>query len=255
MKKTSNTKTKKSRKVAKTIGMIVASLVALPLITLFIFRCICAPIERGTHKIDTANGIDQMELVEIGGIQQCLYFRGENKDNPAILFLHGGPGTANIPMISLYQYGWERDFTVVNWDQRNSGKTYIANKVDPESMSIDQAVEDAHQVTQYIKTKLGKEKIVVLGHSWGTLLGSILIQQYPEDYSMDIGTGNVTNNTDSERLAYEKVMQEAKAAGNQKDIDALEALVFYVACFMQNLFLWKILFLNKSNSISSLSNL
>jgi pimeloyl-ACP methyl ester carboxylesterase len=150
-------------------------------------------------------------------------------DNPVILFLHGGPGFANIPFIHTYQYDWENDFTIVNWDQRNSGKTLAAN--DPETvadtLTIERAVADAHEVTQYIKQKLGKEKIIVLGPSWGAALGTIVVQTYPEDYSIYIGTGQPISGVGGERIGFERALEAARAAGNQKDVDALMALAPY----------------------------
>ena len=175
------------------------------------------------------SGIDLMEAIEIGGIKQVLFFRGQNKDNPVILFLHGGPGFANIPFIHKFQYDWEKDFTIVNWDQRNSGKTLAANdpKIVADTLTIERVVADAHEVTQYIKQKLGKEKIVILGQSWGAALGTMLVQKYPEDYSIYIGTGQPINGVGGERIGFERALEAARTAGNQKDVDALMALAPY----------------------------
>jgi pimeloyl-ACP methyl ester carboxylesterase len=183
---------------------------------------------RASHKID-APGIDRMEMIEIGGIQQALYIRGENTENPVILFLHGGPGAPEMPFLYQFQYDWEKDYTVVQWDQRGAGKTYYAN--DPEAvthtMSADRVLEDAHEVTAYIKQTLGKEKIIVLGHSWGSVLGTMLVQTYPEDYSAYIGVGQVVTMMENERVGYETVLAAARDAANAKDAVALEALAPY----------------------------
>ena len=90
----------KIKRVVKILGIIVALLVALILLIFFgIIRGVIPAVTRANHTINTPSGIDQMEMVEIGGIKQALYFRGQNMDNPVILFLHGGPGFANIPFI------------------------------------------------------------------------------------------------------------------------------------------------------------
>ena len=222
------------------MGIIVALIIALILLIFFgVIRGIIPAGIRANHIINTPGGIDQMEMVEIGGIKQALYFRGQNKDNPVILFLHGGPGFANIPFIHTFQYDWENDYTIVNWDQRNSGKTLSAN--DPvtvaATLTIERVIADAHEVTQYIKQKLGKEKIIVLGHSWGAALGTILVQTYPEEYSMYIGTGQAVNGIEGARLCYEKALELSRAAGNQKDVDALMALAPYPpAAFDESIF-------------------
>jgi pimeloyl-ACP methyl ester carboxylesterase len=220
----------KMKRAVKIFGIIVALLIALILLIFFgIIRGIIPAVTRANHAINTPGGIDQMEMVEIGGIKQALYFRGQNTDNPVILFLHGGPATANIPFIHKFQYGWEKDFTIVNWDQRNSGKTFAAN--DPETvaktLTAQRALTDAHEITRYIKQKLGNEKLIVLGLSWGSILGTMLVQDYPEDYIMYIGVGQVINSLENASVGYEKLIEVVRASGKQKDEDALTALAPY----------------------------
>lgn len=208
--------------------IILGSLIAAVVLAFAALRLIAPAIIRTSHKIE-APGIDRMEMVEIGGIGQALYIRGQNVDNPIILWVHGGPGNSMMPLLHLYQYEWENDFTVVNWDQRNVGKTYFAN--DPaavlQTMSAERVLEDVHEVTAYLKQKFSKEKIILVGHSWGTVLGTMAVQTYPEDYSAYIGISQVVNMADNERVGYQKTLEMAKAAGNQKDIRALEAVASY----------------------------
>jgi len=216
-------------KAVKIIAVILAVLIAIPLLTFTVIRGVYVPILRSSNKITALSGIDRMETVEIGGIKQALYFRGQNTENPVILFLHGGPGFPMMPFIHTYQYDLEYDFTIVNWDQRNVGKTYYANDPDVvrETVNAERVIKDAHEVTQYIKEKLDKEQIIIMGHSWGSVLGTMLVQTYPQDYMAYIGVGQVANMTDNERVGYEKVLEAARAAGNQKDIAALEAFAPY----------------------------
>ena len=209
------------------IGIILASLIVLILLIFFgIIRGIIPAVTSASHNITSPSGIDLMETVEIGDIQQVLYFRGQDVDNPVILILHGGPGFPLMPFLHKFQYDWEYDFTVVHWDQRNTGKTYFAN--DPQAVSgtinAQRALQDAHEVTQYIKQKLNKDTIIIMGHSWGTVLGTMLVQTYPEDYSAYIGVGQAVSMGENVRVGYEKTLEEARLAGNQKDIAALEAL-------------------------------
>lgn len=208
--------------------IILCFLVAIVVMVFVGLRLIAPVITRLKHKIK-APGIDCMELVEIGGIQQALYFRGQNIDNPVILWVHGGPGNSMMPFIHLYQYEWEQDFTVVNWDQRNVGKTYLAN--DPEAvmqtMSAERVLEDVHEVTAYVKQQLHKDKIILVGHSWGTVLGTMAVQTYPRDYSAYIGVAQVINMADNERVGYEKTLEMARASKDQNAIKALEAVAPY----------------------------
>ena len=230
LKKTTETvgQVKKRRKPLMIILIAVGILLALVALTFAGLRLIVPAIIRANHQIESP-GIDQMEMVEIGGIQQALYFRGQNVDNPVILWVHGGPGNSMMPFLHLFQYEWENDFTVVHWDQRNVGKTYLAN--DPEvvlqTMSAERVLEDVHEVTAYVKQQLNKDKIILMGHSWGTVLGTMAVQTFPEDYSAYIGVAQVVNMADNERVGYENVLELAKAAGNQKDVEALEAVAPY----------------------------
>ena len=204
------------------------SLIAVFILAFAGLRLIAPAIIRTRHKIK-APGIDRMEMVEIGGIKQALYIRGQNADNPIILWVHGGPGNSMMPLLHLYQYAWENDFTVVNWDQRNVGKTYFANNPAAvlQTMCAERVLEDVHEVTAYLKQQFNKEKIILAGHSWGTVLGTMAVQTYPEDYSAYIGISQVVKMADNERVGYEKTLEVAKAAGNPKDIKALEAVAPY----------------------------
>lgn len=174
-------------------------------------------------------GIDEAGLVMINGIRQFLQIRGKNLDNPVVLVLHGGPGSPLTAMSYSFQYAWEDDYTVVQWDQRQSGKTYFANDEQSvaETLNFDTVLEDAWQVTQYLQERFGVQKIALMGHSWGTVLGTALVQSHPEAFSCYIGVGQVVNLQDNEKMGYEKALELARAAGNKKDIAALEALNGY----------------------------
>jgi pimeloyl-ACP methyl ester carboxylesterase len=216
------------KRLLKVFMFTLCSVLAVFVLALVGLRGVAPAIIRASHKFE-APGIDRMEMAEIGGIRQALYFRGENVDNPVILWVHGGPGNSMMPFLQLYQYEWEGDFTVVNWDQRNTGKTYLAN--DPESvlptMSAERMLEDVHEVTAYVKKRLNKDKIILMGHSWGTVLGTMAVQTFPEDYSAYIGVAQILNMADNERVGYERVLELAKAAGNQKDVEVLESVAPY----------------------------
>ena len=184
---------------------------------------------RKKYAIESQEGIDVMEKVKIGGLWQYLYIRGENKNNPILLYLHGGPGSSMMPFITLFQKEWEKDFTVVQWDQRNAGKTYRANdpkKVAP-TVTVTQMLADTLEVVRYLTNKYGKEKVVLLGHSWGSVLGSLFIKKYPEYVDYYIGVGQVINFKENETVGFKKALERATEANNIKDIKALKALEPY----------------------------
>ncbi|WP_198524901.1 alpha/beta fold hydrolase [Niameybacter massiliensis] len=186
---------------------------------------------RKQYAIKSPNGIEQMEKRKIGGIWQYLYIRGENKKNPVILFLHGGPGSSMMPFIPDFQFGWEKDFTVVQWDQRNTGKTLKANN--PEEVAntatITQMLADTLEVVRYLTQKLGKEKVIILGHSWGSVLGTLFVKKYPQYVSGYIGVGQVVSFRKNEQVGFNKVMACAKAQGATKHIEKLKSLEPYPA--------------------------
>jgi len=217
---------KQKRKVKKMVGLILAGIVALVIFTFVSITMIYPAILRSAHRIDTPNGIDSMEVVEIGGIDQALYFRGQNVENPVILVLHGGPGMPDMAMLHNYQYELEDYFTFVRWDQRNAGRTFFLN--DPgevlETLTFELALNDAYEVTQYIRERLNTDQIIVLGHSAGTVLGTALVQQYPQYFSAFISVGQVVNRSENEQLGFEALLETARAGGNRRSIDAVEAL-------------------------------
>ena len=139
-----------------------------------------SPIREGPDPIA------QLMRVPIGGMDQALLIRGQDRSNPVLLWLHGGPGTAQMPLAHVTTAPLEADFTVVHWDQRGAG---LSNPFDfdESTMSIGRFVADAHEVTQLLKEMFEVDHIVLLGHSWGSMLGARLAARYPEDYSAFIG--------------------------------------------------------------------
>jgi pimeloyl-ACP methyl ester carboxylesterase len=169
-------------------------------------------------SIPALNGIDERGFVQIGGMRQWIAIRGQNRDNPAILILHGGPGAADSPLERLF-LPWERDFTIVQWDQRGAGKSYRSN---PAAPSIDLMVQDAGEVSQYVRTRLHRNKIILLGHSWGSVLGILLVKAHPDFFSAWVGTGQIMNMQKGEAEAYHRVLAKARARNDKDAVDALE---------------------------------
>lgn len=198
------------------------------LLILLVARMIHGSVMRYKHSIQSP-GIDSMETIDIGEIKQCLYIRGKNIENPVILFLHGGPGTPEMPVLYKFQYDWEDDFTIVHWDQRGAGKTYFANDQNDiiSTLNFQQLVDDAWELTQYIQKRFKKDKIIVLGHSWGTVLGTTLVQKHPDAFSAYIGVGQIINGIDGERIGFKKVLDLARYHNDRMDISELENLKPY----------------------------
>jgi len=179
------------------------------------------------RRIVAENGVDIREAVEIGGIQQYITIRGHDRDNPVLLYLHGGPGSALLPSAFMFQTPWEDLFTVVQWDQRGSGRTYRLNteaEMTEGGFTVDRFAQDTCELVDHLRERLGKEKIFVLGHSWGSILGVNAAQRCGDRFHAYIGLGQVVNMVDNWILAYEFTLSEARRRGDDDIVAELEAM-------------------------------
>ncbi len=149
--------------------------------------------------INSSNGLQEAMYVKIGGIDQWVQIRGEDRDNPVILFVHGGPGGSTIPMSSGWQ-PWEKYFTVVQWDQRGAGRTFRrTGESIAATLTLAQMTQDGVEVAEYLRAHLHKDKIVLIGHSWGSFLGIHIVRQRPNLFYAFVGTGQVVGKQTFER--------------------------------------------------------
>lgn len=178
---------------------------------------------RSTPKIDGSDSVAELKKMDVGGVDQWLLIRGENKDNPVLLMLHGGPGAAQIGFNRDYQQELEKHFIVVNWDQRGAGLSY-SKTVPRESMNVEQFLKDTIEVTEFLKKEYQKEKIYLIGHSWGSILGLLAIHQYPDHFIHYFGVSQVVSMKAAEELSYELVLAKAREENRQKAVDVLTAI-------------------------------
>jgi len=168
-----------------------------------------------------SGSIAEMAPVTLGGFDQWLVIRGVDRTNPVLLFIHGGPGTPETPLVHSVMKDLQEDFVVVTWDQRGAGLSY-SKDVPVESMTVEQFITDAHELVGYLKERFGVEKIYIVGHSWGSVLGMHLIDRYPEDFYAYVGIGQVVNMHENERISYEYVYNRAMELNDKKAIRELE---------------------------------
>jgi len=164
--------------------------------------------------------ISDGEFVKIGGIDQWIDIHGDNQANPVIVVLHGGPGETQTPLEQFYT-GWYKYFTVVQWDQRGAGKTFGRNGKSTPDMTSDRMVQDGIEVAEYVRQRLGKDKVIVVGHSWGSFLGVHMIKKRPDLFYAYVGTGQVVSWSQTMAVQYAYAMKRAEAEKNQ---DALREL-------------------------------
>jgi len=176
------------------------------------------------YAIDPAKGTDEASYVFIGGIEQWVTIRGEDRNNPVLLFLHGGPGDVTSPWSYPYFAPWEHRFTVVQWDQRGAGITLRKSgaSIAP-TMTLDRMSQDGIELTEYLCKHLGKRKIILVAHSFGTVLGLRMIQAKPDLFFAYIGTGEVADGTRNYTAAYSALLHKAQATDNQRALDELKS--------------------------------
>lgn len=183
------------------------------------------------RRIVTPDGIERMDKVRIGGIDQWLSIRGNDRRNPVLLVIHGGPGYVSMPLAWWNARGWEEYFTVVHWDQRAAGKTHLLTDPDTVAgtLTLQRMFDDAQEVAAWVRGELGKERIFVMGHSWGTYLGLRLAQERPDWLHAYVGVAQMVDMRDNERRNWHAILERARRDGNTAAVAELEALAPYAA--------------------------
>lgn len=186
-------------------------------------------VVRDLQRIVAPTGVQESYKTTIGGIDQWIFVRGQDKANPIILFVHGGPAAPLMPSIWEFQRPIEEYFTVVNYDQRGAGKTYL--ETDPESISdtihIDRYVDDAIEISEYVRKRYGKDKLILMGHSWGTIIGMKAALKRPDLFHAYVGIGQVINTRDNERLSFQYGLEQARKHDNEKAVAELKSIAPY----------------------------
>ena len=174
-----------------TYAAIVVAIFAAVLFSGLAFRAYCQSKNAAAIRLASAASIDEGMFVSVGGIEQWVQIRGEDRNNPVVLVLHGGPGFSYVPFTPSFR-SWEHSFTVVQWDQRGTGKTFGRNgKTGSGEMSIDRMVRDAIEVAEFLTEHLHKRKVILFAHSWGTILGVPMAIKRPDLFSAYVGSGQI----------------------------------------------------------------
>jgi proline iminopeptidase len=194
-------------------------------------RSEAAAIIANARKIVAPNGVERLETVRIGGIDQWVSIRGADRRNPVLLYIHGGPGYVSIPMSWWFTHGLEEYFTVVQWDQRATGKTYLLT--DPATvaptLTPERMIADTEEMAAWARKEFGKDKIFVLGHSWGSFLGFQLAKRHPEWLYAYIGVCQLIDGPESERRGWRFAMDAARRDGSADAVRELESIAPYGA--------------------------
>ncbi|MBP3977375.1 alpha/beta hydrolase [Microbacterium sp. BLY] len=177
-------------------------------------------------RIPNPESIDRTESVELGGVVQFVSIRGRSTRHPVLIVCHGGPALPSLPSSWVWQRGVEDYFTVVNYDQRASGKS-AGSVPDGIDLSVDRYVDDLVELIGWLQGELGVQKVGVLGHSWGTVLGLTLARRRPDLLWAYIGVGQVISGPENEEESFRHAMRSAVADRNERAISELQALGEY----------------------------
>lgn len=197
---------------------------AAALLTLLTHRALRRAQAAKTLRIGSEHGIDEQGFVRIGGIDQWISVRGDDRANPVVVEIHGGPGAANSIYTSRTR-GWERHFTIVRWDMRGAGKTF--GQGGPQGQgeaTFERLYEDALEVTRHARALLGAERVVLLANSYGSVFGLRLARNHPELYSAYVGTDQNVHTGGRDTSAHDALRERLRAAGKAKLLAQVEAI-------------------------------
>ncbi len=196
------------------IGLLaLAALIAMPART---------PPILGPDGQPVPGSIAELTSVRLGGKDQAILIRAHSPDLPVLLYLSGGPGQSDLGWSRVYFSELTRDFVVVGWDQRGAGKSYAA--LDPtRTWTLEQAVADTVELTNYLRARFGEEKIYLMGESWGSVLGVLAVQRHPELYHAWIGSGQMVSPHETDRRIYHDLLAYAERSGDADLRAQLEA--------------------------------
>ncbi len=196
------------------LGIVVAAVVAL-----FILPGSTPGIDARIHH----NGLAVLQQVPVNETRQWVLIRSENVANPVVLFVHGGPGTSQLTLMRKNTQPLEKHFTVVNWDQRRAGKSFAAGR-DRARMNMEQFVDDIIDLSSYLAKRFHKERVLLVGHSWGTAIGVLAASRRPDLFSAYVGIGQVSRVAESERLSYEWTLEQARNATDESSVETLTGI-------------------------------
>jgi pimeloyl-ACP methyl ester carboxylesterase len=208
------------------IILAIISILPIGLLVLIGLLVVMSPGKTETFRDENGNplagSISEKTHVNINGVEQGMFIKSKDSSNPVLLLVHGGPGMPEYWLTQFYPTGLEDYFTVVWWEQRGAGLSYSAD-IPPETMTAEQFVSDTLEVTNYLRKRFGKEKIYLMGHSWGSYIGIQAAAREPELFHAYIGVGQISHQIKSEQLAYEYALAYYRKSGDTDMVKKLEA--------------------------------
>jgi pimeloyl-ACP methyl ester carboxylesterase len=184
---------------------------------------------RSLQRLSTPRAVDRTVVLELGGVPQVVSVRGRDRDNPVLVFVHGGPGTPLMSTAWMWQRPVEEFFTMMHYDQRGAGRSFRLSDPDEvrPTMRPDRYVCDAVQLVEWVCAELDVERVVIAGHSWGTYVATRAVLERPELISAYVGIGQVVSSDAGEWASFDWVREEAQRRQDGRAIEELDAIVPY----------------------------
>ena len=172
------------------------------------------------EQSESAKPVQEKTFVELGGEEQYVEMTGASDQLPVLLFLHGGPGWPQTPHLRYFNADLTEEMILVSWDQAGCGLSYQKNP-NPKNLSIESLVSDAHELTLYLKKRFNKEKIILLGFSYGSVIGLKLAEKYPEDYYAYLGVSQIIDTKENWDVSMQWLKDQAQI---KQDTEVLNQL-------------------------------
>lgn len=209
-------------RVLKYVAASVLILMGVVFVGLILLRLYAQNRTAARIRISSAAGVHTIERIRLGGVDQWIQIRGDDHTKPILLFLHSGPGFPEMPF-SHVNAPLEKEFVIVQWDQRGAGKSY-SSSIPESSMTIEQFISDTHELAQLLLKRFGRSKLYLVAHSWGSMVGALTVAKYPELFDAYVGISQAVNAPESERIMYRFALETATRQRNEKATTELKRI-------------------------------
>lgn len=176
-----------------------------------------------------STAVNEQIFIPLGGEEQYVEITGASSELPVLLFIHGGPGWPQTPLLRYFNADLSKHMVLVAWEQSGCGKSWMKNP-DAKNISLEQLVSDAHELTQVLKKKFNQDKIYIAGFSWGSVIGLKLVEKYPDDYKAYFGISQLVNINESVKVSRKWIRDQAKANNDQLSLRTLDSIDKRRAC-------------------------
>jgi len=199
-------------------------IISLSILILVVASCaLTLPIRDRATGVVVPDSIAEITTIDVAGMKNWLVIRGKNVHNPILLFLHGGPGSPELPLLRRFNEPLEDEFVLVYWEQPGTCKSYSPD-IRESDLTVDKFVDYTKEIIDYLRTRFGRDRVYVMGHSWGSALAVLTAERYPEVVNAVIGVGQVVNIVAGEVTSFRLALSRARKEKNETAIKELTGL-------------------------------